>query len=199
MFNIISIFVISLLGAMSPGPDFAIVTRHALTGSRRSALLATLGIAVALLIHVTYCALGLGILLVESPKVFHAIQMAGSIYLGYLGIRLLIPSKPGSSAGPPPYHKAFLSGFLTNILNPKAAFFILGVFTQFVRPDTSSWMMGIYGLTMALAALLWFGILSFVITHPAFRPYFLRFQRGLSMGMGIVLLVLALSVFFTFL
>ena len=194
MFQVISIFLISLLGAMSPGPDFAIVTRHALTGSRRAALFATLGIAAALLVHVTYCSLGIGLLLVESPRVFRTVQILGSCYLAYLGIRLLLPAKKPSSSTPPSHHQAFLSGFLTNILNPKAALFILGVFTQFVTPQTPSLMMAIYGVTMALAALLWFGVLSFVITHPAFRPHFVRLQKGLSIGMGIILLLLALSV-----
>ena len=123
MFQVISIFLISLLGAMSPGPDFAIVTRHALTGSRRAALFATLGIAAALLIHATYCSLGIGLLLVESPRIFRTVQVLGSCYLAYLGVRLLLPAKNSSSSTPPSHHQAFLSGFLTNILNPKAALF----------------------------------------------------------------------------
>ena len=184
-------------GATSPGPDFAIVTRHALTGSRKAALFATLGIATALIVHITYCALGIGLLLVESHLAFRIVQVAGSCYLAYLGIRMLLPSKATSPHAAACHRRAFLSGFLTNLLNPKAALFILGLFSQFVNPHTPLAIVILYGLTMSFTALLWFGILSFLITHPSFRPYFARFQAGLTRAMGVLLIFLALWVVVT--
>lgn len=67
MLEILSLALITLLGAMSPGPDFAIVRRHALTGSRKSAILASFGVTTAILIHITYCVLGVAIVIAESP------------------------------------------------------------------------------------------------------------------------------------
>ena len=52
MIDLLLFALLNLLGVMSPGPDFALVTRYGLTGSKRAALLATLGIGSALLIHV---------------------------------------------------------------------------------------------------------------------------------------------------
>lgn len=194
MLDVITLALVALLGAMSPGPDFAIVTRYALTGSRKAALLASLGIAVALLIHVTYCVLGIGILLVEFPLAFRMIQIIGSCYLGYLGIRLLLPSKASSTSKPFKMHKAFISGLLTNVLNPKAALFIMSIFTQFVRPETSLPRQGFYGLVIAAMAMGWFSTLSFLITHHHFLPHFKRFQTVLMKVMGCLLLGLALYV-----
>lgn len=194
MFDVLTLALIALLGAMSPGPDFAIVTRYALTGSRKAALLASLGIAAALLIHAAYCILGLGILLVESPLAFRIVQIIGSCYLAYLGIRLLLPSKPSAPAKPVKSHQAFLSGFLTNLLNPKAALFILSIFAQFVRPETTLPTKVLYGLVIALIAMIWFSILSFLITHRYFLPHFKRFQHILMKVMGVILIALALYV-----
>lgn len=194
MLEVLTLALVALLGAMSPGPDFAIVTRHALTGSRKSALLASLGISAALLVHVTYCALGIGILLVESPLAFRIVQIIGSCYLGYLGVRLLMSSKSSSDPKPVKTHQAFLSGFLTNVLNPKAALFILSIFTQFVNPETPFWKQGLYGLVIAVTAMAWFSTLSFLITHRYFLPHFKRFQTILMKVMGCLLLGLALYV-----
>lgn len=194
MLDVITLALIALLGAMSPGPDFAIVTRYALTGSRKAALLASLGISAALLVHVTYCVLGIGILLVESPLAFRVIQIIGSCYLGYLGIRLLFPSKAASSSKPFKMHQAFVSGFLTNVLNPKAALFILSIFTQFVHPGTSHVRQAFYGLVISATAMVWFSTLSFLITHHHFLPHFKRFQTVLMKVMGCLLLGLGLYV-----
>jgi len=128
--------MISLFGAMSPGPDFAIVTRFALSGSRRAALMATLGVATAVCIHVTYCILGVGLFLKSSPILFRILQIIGSIYLGYLGVQLLISKKTGTVAASGSLRKAFVSGFFTNLLNPKATLFILSLLTQFVTEKT---------------------------------------------------------------
>ena len=136
IFDFFSIALIALLGAMSPGPDFAIVTRYALSGSRRAAIYATLGISAAILIHVTYCALGIAILLVETPLLFRILQGVGSLYLGYLGIQLLWPARKGSAESIiPPVQGAFKAGFICNLLNPKATLFIFGIFTLFVSPE----------------------------------------------------------------
>ena len=54
--KITTIAIISLLAAMSPGPDFAIVTKNCLSmRTFRAGFLTALGVASAVLIHVTYC------------------------------------------------------------------------------------------------------------------------------------------------
>lgn len=194
MYTLLSLFLISLMGAMSPGPDFAIVTRCGLSGSRKAALFASLGVSAAILIHVTYCSLGLAILIAESPLIFHIIQIGGSLYLGYLGVKLLLPSKDGAKDKIPSPKHAFISGFVTNLLNPKATLFILSVYTQFVEPGTPILRLALYGIVIAVTALAWFAALSILITHRYFLPHFAKFQKVLMKCMGIILLGLAISV-----
>jgi threonine/homoserine/homoserine lactone efflux protein len=186
---------ITLLGAMSPGPDFAIVTRYALTGSRKSAFHAVLGISLALLVHVTYCAAGIAVILIEFPIIFRIIQAAGSCYLGYLGIRLLIPSKKSSPTIAPCPKRAIMAGFFCNLLNPKSTLFIFGIFTQFISIDTPWLHFFLYGLVISGVSFIWFSSLVILMTHPYFKHHFDRWQTVLMKGMGIILLVLAATVF----
>ena len=197
MLEILSFAFISLLGAMSPGPDFAIVTRHALTGSRKAGLLASLGVATAVLVHATYCSLGVAVIIAESAFIFRIIQIAGSCYLAYLGIKLLLASKGTVGSLAPAPGKAFLSGFLTNLLNPKATLFILSLFTQFVGPDTPLVLESFYVMILTGTCLLWFCSLTYFITHPFFYSHFARFQTALMKGMGVVLIALAGYVLFS--
>ncbi len=186
---------ITLLGAMSPGPDFAIVTRYVLTGSRKSAFLASFGISLALLVHVTYCALGLAVILIESPLIFRIVQAAGSCYLGYLGVRLLLPSKKNPSNMVPHPKRALLAGFVSNLLNPKTTLFIFGIFTQFISINTPWFLFSLYGLVIAGVSFAWFSCLIILMTHSYFKRHFVRWQQVLMKGMGIILLMLAVTVF----
>lgn len=188
---------VNLLGAMLPGPDFAIVTRYGLTGSRRSALLATTGIAVALFIHVSYSLLGLALILQSSQWLFFFIQISGALYLSYLGIGLLRSSGSGISEdgnNRSMRHSAFIEGFLTNLLNPKAALFLLSLFSEFIDSSTPLLSKIIYGILVPTTAFGWFSFLSIMLTHRRFLPYLQKRQVIFMKAMGILLLMLSLLV-----
>ncbi|HTO03146.1 MAG TPA: LysE family transporter, partial [Opitutus sp.] len=57
-----------LLAVMSPGPDFAVVLRQSLGYGRRIAIWTSVGIGTAILLHVTYSLLGIGLLITGSPE-----------------------------------------------------------------------------------------------------------------------------------
>lgn len=195
-FDFFTLALIALLGAMSPGPDFTIVTRYALTGSRKAALLASFGIVTALLVHISYCSLGVAVLLIETPWLFRLIQMAGSFYLAYLGISLLMHSYKAADQAEPPSKQAFLTGFLCNLLNPKCTLFLFGVYTQFVDPNTPLYVLIIYGLIIIGTSLAWFCTLTYLITHSAFKNRFALWRDKLTKGMGILLLIVAVTVLY---
>lgn len=191
-----SFVLVNMLGAISPGSDFAIVTYYGLQGARRAALLATLGIAAALLVHVLYCIFGVVWFLQNSPRLFFGIQLIGASYLGYLGIRMWW-DPPGSGASHSNEHasrRAFATGFFTNLLNPKAALFLLSLFSQFITPTTSVGMKVAFGVSVPLIAMSWFSLVACLITHRSFLPHLQNHQRLFTRVMGALLVCLALSV-----
>ena len=120
--KITSLAVISLLGAISPGPDFAMVMRNCLSaGTFRAGFLTALGIACALYFHVTYCLLGIALVIQESPVLFHLLKYLGAAYLFYLGI-MMLKEKMSPEEGSPKAadteirrkHRPFLAGFPGN-------------------------------------------------------------------------------------
>src|ERR1051326_4412412 len=75
---------------MTPGPDTALVTRHALFAGRRAALFTTLGIGMGSIIWALASMLGIAALLESSAVAFTIWKFAGAAYLGYIGLRSLI-------------------------------------------------------------------------------------------------------------
>ena len=89
----IAVITITTLACISPGPDFAMVSRNGLLLSRRAGVLTAVGIGMGVLVHVCYTLLGLGLVLQQTLWLFSALKLAGAAYLVYLGVKML-RSKP---------------------------------------------------------------------------------------------------------
>ena len=201
--KIATVAFISLLAAISPGPDFAIVTKNCLSvGTFRAGFLTALGVASAILVHVTYCLFGLAIVIQESPTLFHILKYLGAAYLFYLSVILL--KERISPEGSPKIadlklrekHNPFLSGFLCNLLNPKCTLFVLSLFTQFIDPNMNFLWKALMGSIFAFIVFLWFVLLSYLITHRLLQKHFSRFQIIITKTMGIILCILSIYVAF---
>lgn len=195
MLDLLTFVLINLLGVISPGPDFAIVSRYALSGKRAASLWACLGIATALIVHAFVCVLGLAVILQKSPLLMKGIQMAGSVYLFYLGLQAvqitngLVTNESSYAAN------AFWKGFFTNLLNAKATIFLWSLFAQFLNSSMSWQLKLIYGASVPLISLLWFASLAWLLTHSAFMPFISRYQRIITQIMGAFLILLSFLMF----
>ncbi len=140
----ITVALIHLLAVMSPGPDFAMVTRNSLVYSRKSGVYTSVGLGLGIMVHVMYCLLGIGLLISRSIILFNVIKYIGAMYLIYIGYKSL-KAKPQniSEVNKVSAMEKTLTplnsiriGFLTNVLNPKATIFFLALFTQVINPGT---------------------------------------------------------------
>jgi len=89
MTEFIAVVTITLLAVISPGPDFAMVSRNSLLNSRRSGILTAIGIGSGVLIHVGYTLIGVGVLIQQSLWLFNLLKIIGAAYLIYLGVGML--------------------------------------------------------------------------------------------------------------
>ena len=195
-----TIAIAHLFAVASPGPDFAIVIKQSVTAGTRAGIWTSLGVGCGILLHVSYCLLGVAFILASSPLLFTVVKMLAAIYMLYLSFQAFKASlKPAvvavSDAMQPtinPY-KSFVSGFLTNGLNPKATLFFLALFTVVISPDTPlSWQIG-YGAYLAVATFAWFAMLSKILGRQQVREFMLRAGVWFERGMGLILLGLALQ------
>jgi threonine/homoserine/homoserine lactone efflux protein len=194
---------VSLLLAVTPGPDMAVVTRNALAHGRRGVILTTSGIALALVIWVGATAVGLSALLATSSEVLFVLKIVGACYLGYLGVRTLIESRRRPAdllAGAPPAapdHAVFRQGFFSAISNPKLGVWFVTFLPQWVLPgqDPLPRLLEL-GLTFAVIGWLWMNVyglfvtrLREVITAPRVRQWMDRVTGAVLLGFGVRLAV----------
>ena len=186
---------------VSPGPDFILVTRSALTLPRRYAMATALGIVAGCLLHASYCVLGLAIVLTQSILLFSLVKYAGAAYLIYIGWQALrsSPTAPvqESHADLVPQSsltKAFTQGFLCNVLNPKLALFLLSLFTQFISVHAGLVEKAIVASVFVAEAALYWPLLVLVLGSALVREAFERCQRVLDRVCGVLLIGLGLRV-----
>ncbi len=193
-----------LLAVASPGPDFAMVVRQSIAHGRRAAVWTSVGIGSAILVHVSYALLGIGLLLKTYPVAFTAMKVAGAAYLAWIGLKGLMSrprrdaslspfGTPGGAARPaaPGPRSAWTTGFLTNVFNPKATLFFVALFASFIDPRTPKAIQGAFGLWMSASTMAWFATVSVFFTRDGVRAAFLRGGHLIDRAMGIVFLGLA--------
>ncbi len=198
----IAVAIAHLLAVASPGPDFAVVIRQSLCRGLAPAIWTSIGIGMAILVHVTYSLFGLGLLISQSVMAFSILKWVGAIYLAYVGWQCLKakPHQPGETVdlNQPAFKDhwpAFRLGFLTNLLNPKATLFFVALFSVIVSPDTPKSVQAIYGIWMCVATAGWFVGLSVVLSLPKVRAGFERTAHWVERFMGVVLFGLAARLF----
>ncbi|WP_217476979.1 LysE family transporter [Stutzerimonas stutzeri] len=188
MNELIAVITITLLAVISPGPDFAMVTRNSLTLSRRAGVLTSLGVGLGVLVHLSYTLLSVGLLIEQSLWLFNVIKLVGAAYLIYLGVTMLRVNSGGAPAdGTAPSLSnwdALRTGFLTNALNPKTTVFIVSLFIQVVHPDTPLAVQICYGVFISMAHVAWFSLVALCFSAGAMRERILAVRPWIDCTFG---------------
>jgi len=123
-----------LLIELTPGPNMAWLAGLAATEGRRSGLAAVAGVALGLLANGILAALGLAAILQEAPQLWNILRFGGAAMMIWLAVGAwrgaVNDSRPAGKTMLP--GRAFTTGALINLLNPKAYIFFLVVAPQFL-------------------------------------------------------------------
>lgn len=200
----LTVALIHLLAVASPGPDFAVVVRESVAHGRRTGVFCALGVGTAIFLHVAYSLAGIGLIVSQSIMLFNALKWAAAAYLLYIGIKAL-RAKPASPSADDikaqsverSARGAYVSGFVTNGLNPKATLFFLSLFTVVIDPHTPLLVQGGYGVYLAIATALWFCMVARLFSQERVRAGFARMGHWFDRAMGAVLVALGVKLAFT--
>jgi threonine/homoserine/homoserine lactone efflux protein len=208
--SLFSLAFIHLLAVASPGPDFVLVTRNTLQGSRRIGIATAFGIMAGNAIHIAFFGFAQTWVSASNPAVYRGIQVAGGIYLTGMGLKILKSvlrpqssnTNPGESEPPSQSHRVtseragFLSGLLTTSLNGKAAVYFLTLVSQFVSSEfTIARNLSAVVLMLAISAG-WFSLVSTLIGSGAVKRKLESHLHKIDGLMGAVLLCFGLWILF---
>ncbi|WP_050567390.1 LysE family translocator [Vibrio sagamiensis] len=196
----ISLFFIALLGSMVPGASFVITVRNSLFGSRLCGLTTALGLSLGMAFHASYLLPGLRWFTDHSSTFLLVIGYIGAAYLLYLGVNCLRakkadvdPDVTATKEGITPW-KSFLSGFITDVLNPKIVIFILALLSQYIDHDLTVEQYVSYGVILSSVQLLWFGCVAMFFSSAVLRKKLYAVSHWIERLSGVALISLSTTI-----
>jgi threonine/homoserine/homoserine lactone efflux protein len=198
--------LVALLGVWSllvitPGPDFAVVSRTAVARSRRAGILVGMGTASGIAVWVTLSLAGLGFAMAYLSGPLFALRLLGALYLIYLGARSLwSAAHPQRSAQDtatqghehPLSMPSWVSGFLTNIGNPKALAFFGSIFALFLPAHAPLWLDATILVGMVSVTAVWYTLVSMLFSLVPISRAYRRAQRWVDAVTGGIFVALGI-------
>lgn len=184
---------------MSPGPDFIMVVRNAIMSGKKSGIFTALGIAIALLVHIFYSALGIGLIISQSILAFNIIKVFGALYLLFLGWKIwsnkektveVTASKKSKISN----WKSFQMGFICNVLNPKAALYFVSLFALVLPPNIDWSLLSFISMEILLITFGWFTLVALFFSISKIQKGFYRFEKLFQKIFGGLLILFGLKV-----
>lgn len=196
----LTVAALHLLAVISPGPDFVMITRNSLIYSRKTGVYSAFGLALGIVVHITYCLVGIGYIISKSILIFSTLKLLGAGYLIYIGYKSLRAKPVQKTTEETASQKnmgrlaGIKNGFLTNALNPKATLFFLALFTQVIHTTTPLLVKVLYGIEMSTMTFVWFSLVAIVLSHDKVKKPFASVQHYVERLMGVALIALGLKV-----
>ena len=168
------VFIVCLLGAMSPGPSMAVVIHNAIFKGRYNGILTSIGHGIGIAIYATFAVLGLGLIIETNIIIFNSLKILSIIFLIFIGIKSILNKEKLNLEKKDVKEKtiSFLQGFSISILNPKILVWFIAIYSQFMSINNEL-IFNIYLVTIAgIVDAFWYIFLTLAVTTASALNFF---------------------------
>jgi threonine/homoserine/homoserine lactone efflux protein len=190
------------LGIISPGPAFIMVSRAAAGRSLRTAIGLGAGVAIAATLWAAAACFGIALLMTQFAPVYGAIQLAGGLYLIWLGIGAWRSAKADKTEKAPPLDapragtdetrdgigRAAMVGAWLSLGNPKIVIFFSSIFVALLPPHAPLWVRLTAIAIVGAQELTWYTTVAFVFSRPRVQAAYARARGVIERTLGAVLI-----------
>jgi threonine efflux protein len=189
---LMSLVAVDLAAAMTPGPNFVLVSQSAVDRDRKTALAIVAGFALSNLVWCAAVMLGLAALFRVVPQIYDAVRIIGGLYLIFLGLQLWRKRDrriDGKSANVSrSIVRAILRGALTNLTNPKSAVYFASIFVLFIQPGTPTWVQWVAVAIVIADTLIWYGFVALVFSARHVQRWYRKAARTMDRVAGTLMI-----------
>lgn len=181
---------------VSPGPNFALISRLAVSGARSTAIGATYGLAFAATLYAVLSMTGLAIIMTRVGWLASFVQIAGGCYLIYLGVRAWLSDGVKETiqqqANSGSLKRGLRMGALVNLSNPKGIAFFIGLYAVAVPLETAFWAKAVILAGGFILEIAWYGFAILLLSSRPAREAYECFGRWIERGVGTLLVAFGL-------
>lgn len=189
--DLFSLLVVLTVGLLTPGPDFLLVCKNSMGGSRVRAFATVAGVVAGLMVQMVTIAIGITALSLDGLR---WVQLAGAVFLAVIGGRALLATVPATDAAPvrgAAGGGAFLAGLACNLSNPKAFLFYVSLFAQVVPSGGASVWRDLLPVVFVVHGAVAWTVVVLALQSPPVARQLRRAQGWLPRAFGVVLLTFA--------
>ncbi|MEM9578499.1 MAG: LysE family translocator [Pseudomonadota bacterium] len=137
---------------VTPGADMMFCVAQGLRSGPRGAWAASAGVSTGTIVHVLIAGAGLSALLLRWPLAFDVIRWVGVAYLLWLAVHVLRKTPDRQADAPVARQRAYRTGLIVNLTNPKVILFVLAFIPQFISPEAGPVLLqfAVFGAVIAL-------------------------------------------------
>ncbi|MCA7981462.1 LysE family translocator [Burkholderia cepacia] len=198
---LLQIAAVYLVAAITPGPNFFMISQLSLAGRRSLGAASALGVGTASVAWASLAMLGLAAVLHQVEWLYEAIRIGGAVYLVYFGFKLLrsgvrrdaapadAPDERAPLAAPRArdYLRAYRSGLFTCLTNPKSCAFWTSVFAAMLPVHVPLWFNGAVLVTIGALSAGWYSCVAYLFASPRAQRGYRRVRRPLDALCGVAL------------
>lgn len=190
---LIPVATIWAVACLTPGPSTLLILQLTLKAAKRASIAAAAGTITGTLCWGIAGALGMQSLFKAFPLAFMALQIAGGLYLLWLGMRLFLKAINTAEAldlvaqvvdiSPA---RAYQAGLLVNLTNPKAALFVASIFAVTLPAGASPvHSLAVVFVMMAISSF-YYTCLIAMVSRPQVASRYLAARRLVDTGAAAV-------------
>jgi len=197
---VLTVLILYVAIVVSPGPNFALISRLALRGEDRAAWGATLGLAATATVYGVLAMVGLPALLQQVGWLTRIVQICGGLYLVWLGIQAwrhagssTSSSEAATASGAAVDRRrealrGLRLGAMVNLSNPKGIAFFVSLYAVAVPPDTALWAKGMILAASFAIEIVWYGLVILALSSGRARRIYDRFGAWIERAIGSLLI-----------
>lgn len=196
-----SIAVALMLGAMSPGPTSIYVAKNSIAISRKHGLFTALGTGLGAAIFGLLAVLGLQAFLLAVPSAYLALKICGGLYLLWLAFKIIKHAKDPIEADSSitkqmSLRRAFTTGLITQLSNPKIAIVLASIFTALLPKEIPNYFYFALPILCFFIDAGWCSLVAITLSAEKPRRVYLKFKALFDRAAGAVMTVLGLKLIF---
>ena len=193
----LSIALICVAGATTPGPSVLVIIYINNTKGFLSGIIASLAHGLGIFIYALISIYTISLIDKNLPSIIPFIQLLGAIFLIFFSYKMMFLKSNEKNINknfiiPKKVTNSFLLGLTTSLINPKILIFFTSVFSHFINNDFNDYYKIGVGLLAGIIDTVWYILVSYSVNLPKLKNYIILNQKIIFLFFGILLIIFSI-------
>ena len=197
IYDWLTISLICIAGATTPGPSFLVIVYINNRKGMISGIIASIAHGIGIFIYALISIYAISFINKNLPTITPILQLIGALFLIFISYKMIIFKSSqnifqNNLQLSKNYSGSFFLGLTTSIINPKILIFLTSVFSQFINDEFSNYTKIGIGLLAGIIDAVWYILVSYSVNLKKLRDYIILKQKLVFFIFGIILITISI-------